>query len=164
MTNERLPLLCAATIAIVIASAVTPSLDLSCPSGFFAYSIGCSQEEGGVPVPLRKDVYGNGRIFDITHTYRPDMPSWDSVEGLGQDFVKQSASIKNGSLFNSSEMKLGVHSGTHLDAPGHFFDHYFDAGYDVTTLDLEVLNGKCQFQSGGSFLLFLIDFFSHHND
>lgn len=38
-------------------------------------------------------------------------------------------------------MKLSVHAGTHVDAPGHLFDHYFDSGFDVDTLDLEVLNG-----------------------
>ncbi|KAG6652495.1 hypothetical protein CIPAW_05G010200 [Carya illinoinensis] len=38
-------------------------------------------------------------------------------------------------------MKLPTHTGTHVDSPGHFFDHYLDAGFDVDTLDLEVLNG-----------------------
>ncbi|MEI4850586.1 cyclase family protein, partial [Klebsiella pneumoniae] len=32
-------------------------------------------------------------------------------------------------------------AGTHVDAPGHMFADYFDAGFDVDTLDLEVLNG-----------------------
>lgn len=51
--------------------------------------------------------------------------------------------MKNGSLANNSEMKLPTHTGTHVDAPGHVFDHYFDAGFDVDTLDLDVLNGSC---------------------
>ncbi|GAY33459.1 hypothetical protein CUMW_285590, partial [Citrus unshiu] len=38
-------------------------------------------------------------------------------------------------------MKFTTHTGTHVDAPGHFFDHYFDAGFDVDSLDLDVLNG-----------------------
>lgn len=50
--------------------------------------------------------------------------------------------MKNGSLANNSEMKLPTHTGTHVDAPGHVFDHYFDAGFDVDTLDLGVLNGN----------------------
>ncbi|MCL7039034.1 hypothetical protein MKW94_011797, partial [Papaver nudicaule] len=49
--------------------------------------------------------------------------------------------MKNGTLFNVSELKLQVHTGTHVDAPGHYYDHYFDAGFDVDTLDLDVLNG-----------------------
>ncbi|KAF2318667.1 hypothetical protein GH714_009757 [Hevea brasiliensis] len=47
--------------------------------------------------------------------------------------------MKNGSLANNSEMKLPPNTGTHVDSPGHVYDHYFDAGFDVDTLDLEVL-------------------------
>lgn len=91
-------------------------------------------------IPLRREVYGGGRIFDISHRYRSDMPSWGSDSGLGQ-FLWLPESMKNGSLANNSEMKLPTHTGTHVDSPGHVFDHYFDAGFDVDTLDLEVLNG-----------------------
>ncbi|KDP47136.1 hypothetical protein JCGZ_22132 [Jatropha curcas] len=90
--------------------------------------------------PIRREVYADGRIFDITHRYTSSMPSWGSENGLGQ-FLWLPASMKNGSLANNSEMKLPTHTGTHVDAPGHVFDHYFDAGFDVDTLDLEVLNG-----------------------
>lgn len=37
--------------------------------------------------------------------------------------------MKNGSIANFSELKLPAHMGTHLDAPGHVFDHYFEAGF-----------------------------------
>ncbi|KAL5857880.1 hypothetical protein ACOSQ3_005338 [Xanthoceras sorbifolium] len=90
--------------------------------------------------PVRLEVYDGGRIYDISHRYTSDMPSWDDTEGLGQ-FLWLPKSIKNGSLANNSEMKLPTHTGTHVDAPGHVFDHYFDAGFDVDTLDLGVLNG-----------------------
>ncbi|KAK9942020.1 hypothetical protein M0R45_007710 [Rubus argutus] len=91
-------------------------------------------------IPPRREVYGNGRILDISHRYSPDMPTFDSVDGVGQ-FLWLPNSMKNGSLANISEMKLPTHTGTHVDAPGHVFDHYFDAGFDVDTLDLDVLNG-----------------------
>lgn len=68
------------------------------------------------------------------------MLSWGSDDGLGE-FLSLPASMKNGSLANNSEMKMPTHTGTHVDAPGHVFDHYFDAGFDVDTLDLGVLNG-----------------------
>lgn len=42
----------------------------------------------------------------------------------------------NNSIANMSETKLSMHAGTHVDAPDHMFDHYFD----VDSLDLEVLN------------------------
>ncbi|XP_050209963.1 cyclase-like protein 2 [Mercurialis annua] len=90
--------------------------------------------------PVRREVYGDGRIFDISHRYTTNMPSWGSDDGLGQ-FLSLPASMKNGSHANNSEMKLPCHTGTHVDAPGHVYDHYFDAGFDVDTLDLEVLNG-----------------------
>ncbi|GFP84602.1 hypothetical protein PHJA_000604100 [Phtheirospermum japonicum] len=91
-------------------------------------------------IPVRREVYGGGRIIDISHRYHSEMPSWESDDGVGQ-FLWLAKSMKNGSQANNSEMKLGAHTGTHVDAPGHVFDHYFDAGFDVDTLDLEVLNG-----------------------
>ncbi|WRX15893.1 Kynurenine formamidase/cyclase-like - like 2 [Theobroma cacao] len=91
-------------------------------------------------VPVRREVYGDGRIFDISHRYTTDMLTWGSNDGLGQ-FLWLPASMKNGSLANNSEMKMPTHTGTHVDAPGHMIDRYFDAGFDVDTLDLEVLNG-----------------------
>ncbi|KAJ8763591.1 hypothetical protein K2173_002474 [Erythroxylum novogranatense] len=90
--------------------------------------------------PVRREVYGGGRIFDITHRITENLLYLDYENGLGQ-FLWLPASMKNGSLANNSEMKLPTHIGTHVDAPGHVFDHYFDAGFDVDTLDLEVLNG-----------------------
>ncbi|KAE8667877.1 Cyclase family protein [Hibiscus syriacus] len=90
------------------------------------------------PVPVPREVYGGGIIFDISHRYTVDMPSWGSNDGLGE-FLWIPASMKNGSLANNSVMKLPTYTGT--DAPGHMIDRYFDAGFDVDTLDLEVLNG-----------------------
>ncbi|XP_051146588.1 cyclase-like protein 2 [Andrographis paniculata] len=94
-------------------------------------------------IPVRREVYGGGRIIDISHQFHSEMPSWGSPDGLGH-FLWLAMSMKNGSLANSSEMKFSVHTGTHVDAPGHVFDYYFDAGFDVDTLDLEVLNGPAQ--------------------
>lgn len=121
------------------------SLSLANPSAEvypLPQSIGCSLSGGPDydAKPVRREVYGDGTIFDITHRYTQEMPSWGSTEGLGQ-FLWLPSSMKNGSLANISEMKLTAHTGTHVDAPGHVFDHYFDAGFDVDTLDLDVLNG-----------------------
>lgn len=82
----------------------------------------------------------HGRILDISHAYREDMPVWDSSEGLGP-YRWLAASMKNGSIANNSAMKMGAHTGTHVDAPGHVIDEYYDAGFDVDTLDLRILNG-----------------------
>ncbi|KAF8053062.1 hypothetical protein N665_1468s0001 [Sinapis alba] len=90
--------------------------------------------------PIRREVYGEGKIFDITHRYTQDMPVWESSQGV-KPFLRLTTSMKNQSLSNSSEMRLSVHTGTHLDAPGHFHDKYYEAGFDSESLDLQVLNG-----------------------
>lgn len=46
-----------------------------------------------------------------------------------------------GHLIIFSVEKLPLHAGTHVDAPRHVFADYFDAGFDVDSLDLDVLNG-----------------------
>ncbi|RWW37023.1 hypothetical protein BHE74_00057912 [Ensete ventricosum] len=90
---------------------------------------------------VRREEYGGGRILDITHAYREDMPGWEMEEGLGR-FLWLSKSMDNGSsVAYFSEMKLPAHSGTHVDAPSHVFQRYFEAGFDVDTLDLDLLNG-----------------------
>ncbi|KAG8650797.1 hypothetical protein MANES_07G067900v8 [Manihot esculenta] len=96
---------------------------------------------GNVPAAVRREVYDNGRIFDITHMINPRMPTWDSKNGLGEA-VKLVASMKNGSIDNLSEMKFSSHTGTHVDAPSHFIEEYFEAGYDTSTLDLKTLNAQ----------------------
>ncbi|KAJ7946090.1 Kynurenine formamidase [Quillaja saponaria] len=131
----KLQLLFAVGLAIVAATPAYPSIPGADTSD-------CSFAGGGNEklIPPRREVYGNGRIFDISHRYVNDMPAFDSNEGIGE-FLWLPKSMKNGSIANNSEMKLPTHTGTHVDAPGHVFDHYFDAGFDVDTLDLEVLNG-----------------------
>ncbi|KAJ8766882.1 hypothetical protein K2173_009226 [Erythroxylum novogranatense] len=98
----------------------------------------------GRPYPMRRysrEVYDNGRIFDITHMIGPNLPVFGSKNGLGHDYIRLVESIKNGSIVNQSEMKLNTHTGTHIDSPGHVYDKYYDAGFNINSLDLEVLNG-----------------------
>jgi kynurenine formamidase len=90
--------------------------------------------------PVKLEEYGNGRIIDITHEYRPDMPAWLSADTIGQVVVLKE-SMANGSIYNFSELKIGMHCGTHVDAPSHVFQEYYEAGFDINTLDLDVLNG-----------------------
>jgi hypothetical protein len=121
----------------------TTASNTACPTNIPDTTDTCiSSSQENKLVPIRREVYGDGRIFDITHRYTANMPSFGSENGLGQ-FLQFPEKIKNGSMVNVSEMKMVPHTGTHVDAPGHFFDHYFDAGFDVDTLDLEVLNGNC---------------------
>ncbi|MCE5279229.1 MAG: cyclase family protein [Planctomycetaceae bacterium] len=58
-------------------------------------------------------------VFDITAAMRPGMPVWPGDKG----FVFQwCGRIEQGAIANSSRLTLGVHTGTHLDAPNHFID------------------------------------------
>ncbi|WCJ17803.1 Cyclase family protein [Euphorbia peplus] len=82
----------------------------------------------------------SGKIYDITHRYVEELPKFGSKNGMGQ-FLKQTQSIKNGSIVNEANISLTTHSGTHVDAPSHFYQSYYEAGYDVDSLDLKVLNG-----------------------
>ncbi|KAJ7566408.1 hypothetical protein O6H91_02G101300 [Diphasiastrum complanatum] len=79
------------------------------------------------------------RIIDISHAYRHDLPVWDSSTPLGSP-VHLQHSFANGSLFNLSELKMGCHTGTHVDAPSHFLQEAYEEGLDVNSLDLEILN------------------------
>ncbi|OAY65901.1 hypothetical protein ACMD2_18918 [Ananas comosus] len=65
------------------------------------------------PAPLRREEYEGGRIVDISHAYRPDMPEWESARGIGR-FLWLRRAMANGSLANFSELKLPTHTGTHL--------------------------------------------------
>ncbi|XP_078181667.1 cyclase-like protein 2 [Carex rostrata] len=91
--------------------------------------------------PVKLEEYGNGRIIDITHAYRPDMPAFNSTDDTIGMVVSLRDSMANGDLCNFSELKIGIHTGTHVDAPGHVYQEYYEAGFDVDTLDLDVLNG-----------------------
>ncbi|KAL6888809.1 hypothetical protein ACP4OV_009835 [Aristida adscensionis] len=89
---------------------------------------------------VRPEEYGGGRIVDITHAYRADLPS-PGKDGLGP-VLRLTESMANGSVNNVSELRMVVHSGTHVDAPGHMVQEHFAAGFGVDKLDLDVLNGK----------------------
>ncbi|KAL4301885.1 hypothetical protein GQ457_10G020630 [Hibiscus cannabinus] len=98
---------------------------------------------------------GNGKIFDITHKISSESPIFDSKKGLGH-FIWLVSSIKNGSKENASKFELGTHTGTHVDAPSHYSQQYYEEGFDVTTLSLQTLNGKTGFISTSEILISLV--------
>ncbi|XP_052110721.1 cyclase-like protein 2 isoform X3 [Arachis duranensis] len=90
----------------------------------------CSIGSGDNPlVPPRREVYDQGRIFDISHRYTTEMPLWESEEELGY-LMWLTRSMRNGSVANFSTFKLGLYIGTHVHS-----------GFDVDLLDLQLLNG-----------------------
>lgn len=80
-------------------------------------------------------------ISSTSHIRTPNMPAFGTDDGIGE-VVWLEKSMENGSITNNSFMKMPTHTGTHLDAPRHIFDHYFDPGFYVETLDLQLLNGN----------------------
>ncbi|KAH7672282.1 Arylformamidase protein [Dioscorea alata] len=127
-------------LAAIAAIAAVSSAAFSAHPAYDSPATSCSAFADADLVPIRREEYDDGRILDITHAYHEDMPAFESDDGIGQ-FLWLRKSMKNGSIANFSEFKFPTHTGTHVDAPGHFYQHYFEAGFDVDTLDLAVLNG-----------------------
>lgn len=77
------------------------------------------------------------KIYDVTVGLSETMPIY-----AGDPVVTVSAakSIAGGSSANVSQLSLGVHSGTHVDAPNHFID----GTRRVHELDPEKLVGPCR--------------------
>ena len=61
-----------------------------------------------------------------------------SGPGDPQVEIKQASLISEGSHANVSQIRMGVHTGTHVDAPWHFIDE----GMKVDELDLNLLTGR----------------------
>jgi arylformamidase len=73
-------------------------------------------------------------IYDISLPISPDLPVWPGDPPVS---LEQVASIGAGAEANVSRLALGVHTGTHVDAPHHFLND----GRTVESLSLEVLTG-----------------------
>jgi arylformamidase len=77
------------------------------------------------------------KIHDISLTISPSTPVWPGDTNVWLERVKK---IENGDSDNLSQLKMGVHTGTHIDAPYHFVQD----GIKVDELSLDTLIGPCQ--------------------
>jgi arylformamidase len=75
------------------------------------------------------------RIYDISVALGPELPTYDDAEP--GPTLEPFAALERGDPANVSVLRLGVHSGTHVDAPCHFFP----AGAGVDAVPLERLVG-----------------------
>lgn len=75
------------------------------------------------------------RTYDITLTISPDMVVWP---GDGPVEIYTTDTIAEGADANVSRIHMGVHTGTHIDAPRHFLED----GETVEKLDIEMLTGR----------------------
>jgi arylformamidase len=75
------------------------------------------------------------RTYDISLTLSPSLPTWPGDPGIE---IEQVEKIEDGSNANVSRINMGVHSGTHIDAPFHFLQE----GTPVEQIDLSLLTGR----------------------
>jgi len=77
------------------------------------------------------------KIFDVTIPLSEATPVWEGEEGI---VILRSAEIGEDSEFNVSRVSLGLHVGTHIDAPFHVQK----TGNTVDSIPLERLIGPVQ--------------------
>ena len=72
--------------------------------------------------------------FDVTYPIRPEMVVWP---GQPQTERRRVSSIDEGEDSNVSVLTLSLHTGTHMDAPLHFYKD----GADITAAPFEAMFG-----------------------
>jgi arylformamidase len=75
------------------------------------------------------------RTYDISLTISPSLPTWPGDPSVILERVEK---IEDGSDANVSRIDIGVHTGTHVDAPYHFIRN----GKTVDNLNLNLLTGR----------------------
>lgn len=75
------------------------------------------------------------RTYDITLTISPNLPTWPGDPGVELERVEK---IEDGANANVSRVDMGVHTGTHVDAPFHFLQD----GITVDQINLSLLTGR----------------------
>jgi arylformamidase len=73
-------------------------------------------------------------LFDVSLSIGPDLLTWPGDPGIE---IRPSSRISRGDPANVSELRLGSHTGTHVDPPGHFIE----GGATAEQLPLDVLTG-----------------------
>jgi hypothetical protein len=122
----------------------TSSNDGGCTAGLF---------NGNIHRSWLGSIYNRGcnrsdpmKIHDVTLTITPDLVTWPGDPNVVLERVNK---IEDGANANVSRMDMGVHTGTHVDAPVHFLPG--QAG--IETLDLNTLVGPVRVMSCPKVLL-----------
>lgn len=74
------------------------------------------------------------KIIDVSRKIEAGMAVWPGDSGVN---IHLNSSIKRGDTCNVSSIDMGLHTGTHVDAPLHFFD----GAEDIAKLDLSMFIG-----------------------
>jgi arylformamidase len=75
------------------------------------------------------------RIYDISLPISPELPVWPGDPSV---VLERFARIEDGETANVSRIAMGVHTGTHVDAPYHFLAN----GSKVEQMQLKILIGR----------------------
>lgn len=75
------------------------------------------------------------RTYDISLTLSPSLPTWPGDPNFSLKWV---SNIAEGANSNVSRIDMGVHTGTHVDAPYHFLAN----GNSVEKLHVNLLTGR----------------------
>lgn len=76
------------------------------------------------------------QTYDISLTVSPSLPVWPGDPRIE---FERTSEIEKGDVANVTRMNMGVHTGTHVDAPFHFLG---DKTPTVEELSLKVLTGR----------------------
>ncbi len=77
------------------------------------------------------------KILDISIEISPQTVLWENDPRINIESVQK---IKEGAEFGVTRLEMGVHNGSHIDAPSHFIEK----GKSVDQIPLEVLVGPAQ--------------------
>ena len=77
------------------------------------------------------------KIIDITVEIKEGMLVWEGDSGVK---IRQLLAIKNGAPYNLTGLYLGVHHGSHVDAPLHFLEN----GKSIDQFPLSAMVGPAQ--------------------
>ncbi|MBF0385609.1 MAG: cyclase family protein [Candidatus Omnitrophica bacterium] len=80
---------------------------------------------------------GKTKIIDISLSIREGMVGWPSDPKV---LIRSFKSLRRGDSSNVSQLTLGTHAGTHIDAPYHCMEK----GKSLDRMPLEALIGECR--------------------
>ena len=77
------------------------------------------------------------KLHDVSVLISEDLPIWPGDPGISMTL---SSSLHQGDDANVTRLAMGVHTGTHIDAPFHFEPE----GMAIDQLPIDILIGPCQ--------------------
>lgn len=76
------------------------------------------------------------KLYDVTLPISKDMVTWPGDPSVS---LNQAKSISKGDKCNITQMQMGIHTGTHVDAPYHFIED----GGKLGSIPIENFIGPC---------------------